>query len=56
LNERVNKIYENRMTIRNQVQRNIKSKSNRFRFNLPVPSPREKGWDEFFIEFLAIGI
>jgi hypothetical protein len=44
------------MTIRNQVQRNIKLKSNRFRFNLSVPSPREKGWDEVFIEFLAIGI
>jgi hypothetical protein len=42
------KYYGLRMTIRNQVQRNIKSKSNRFRFNLPVPSPREKVWDEVF--------
>ena len=36
------------MTIRNQVQKNIKSKYTRFRFNLPVPSPLEKGWDEVF--------
>jgi hypothetical protein len=36
------------MTIRNQVQRNIKSKSNCFPFNPPVPSSREKGWDEVF--------
>jgi hypothetical protein len=34
------------MTIRNQVQKEINPKKINFRYNLRVPSPLEKGWDE----------
>ncbi len=34
------------MTIRNWYKRKLNKSSTIFRFNLPAPSPLEKGWDE----------